>query len=428
MLRPFSKSLFASAVLAAALHASLLLAQTKVQGSVSNGTTDRPVANQAIRLLNPRAGAQVATAASDGAGHFAFTSGEIDPKSFYLVTTEYQGVSYNAPASFDSNGNADVKLTIYDSTHSPAGIRIPAMRMLIGAEGQELRIQEEYAIQNSNDPPRAYTAAAGTFKFHIPADANQANVSVTGVMNMPLPQTPQPGSKPGEFSIGYPLKPGVTMLTLQYTRPYSASAEIHDGASFPIDQAELYVYPSSLSVSATGFQPTRVDTTHEVQVFGAPQFPANTMALAIRLSGAAAAGPPPNMEQGGAGQGQGGGQDQGAAQDQVKIIPNSISTVGAPILAGFLLLLFWALGVRVLKDWHRLKARIAAEGSAPPLDAKVEKLLTSMADLDELFAGKKIPESKYWKERLELKARLVTLLKKNPPAGLESYAARPQPR
>lgn len=419
---PRAKSLFILVAAGAMLDASLLLAQTQIQGSISNGTVDRPVARQQIRLLNPRAGEQVASATSDGAGHFAFPAVNIDAKSFYLITTEYQGVSYNAPASFNASGEANVKLTVYESTQSRAGIRIPAMRILMGAEGSELRVQEEYAIQNSSDPPRSYTASGGTFSFHIPADAGTPNVSVTGLMNMSLPQTPQPGKSPGDYTISYALKPGVTMLTLQYTRPYSGSnADTHDGASFPIDQAELYVYPSSLSVAATGFHPSRVDSAHEVAVFGAPQFPPNTMAMSIRLSGAAAAGPPPGMDQGTAGQ-------EGATQDQVKVVPNSISDVGGLVLAGFLLLLFWALGVRVMRDWPRLKAQAAGPGSAPQVDARIEELLTSIADLDELFAAQKIAEPKYWKERLELKARLVALLKKLPPARLESYAARPHPR
>lgn len=422
MFRSQAKSLLMLVTAVAALHASPLRAQTQVQGSISNGTTDKPMARQQIRLLSPRAGEQVATATSDNAGRFVFPAANIDTKSFYLVTTDYQGVSYNVPASFNANGEANVKLTVYEATHSPAGIRIPAMRMLMGAEGSELRVQEEYAIQNSSDPPRSYTVSDGTFKFHIPADAGTPNVSVTGLMNMSLPQTPHPGKNPGEYSIDYALKPGVTMLTLQYTRPYSgSSAEIHDGSSFPIDQAELYVYPSSLSVSATGFQPSRVDNAHQVAVFGAPQFPPNTMAMAIRLTGTAASGPPPGMDNGSSSQ-------EGATQDQVKVVPNSISEVGGPILAGFLLLLFWALGVRVMRDWPRLKAQAAGGGPTPQLDANVEKLLASIADLDELFATKKIAEPRYWKERLELKARLVALLKKHPPASLESYAARSHPR
>ena len=62
------------------------------------------------------------------------------------------------------------------------------------------------------------------------------------------------------------------------------------------------------------------------------------------------------------------------------------------------------------------------------LEGDVEKLFNSLADLDELFATGKIAEKPYWKERLELKARLVATLKKAPPALLDSYATRHSPR
>jgi len=55
-------------------------------------------------------------------------------------------------------------------------------------------------------------------------------------------------------------------------------------------------------------------------------------------------------------------------------------------------------------------------------------LLNSLADLDELFAGAKIPEKKYWKERLELKAKLVALVKKSQTLSPDTYAARRTPR
>jgi len=51
-----------------------------------------------------------------------------------------------------------------------------------------------------------------------------------------------------------------------------------------------------------------------------------------------------------------------------------------------------------------------------------------LADLDELFAAGKIVESKYRKERLESKAKLVAILKKSTPAVFQSHAARNMPR
>jgi hypothetical protein len=418
------KLLFKCVLLTALLTALLpvmALAQGKVEGTVSNGTVGKPVAHQEVRLLMPRNGMQpVATATSDASGHFAFTGADLDPKSFYLASTEFQGASYNAAVAFDPSGAANVVLTVYDSTRSPAGLTIPAARVLVGAEGPEMRVQEEYAVQNSSTPLRTYALPKGTFTFRVPADAGTPTVAVTGLMNMQLPQTPVPGKSPGQFSISYPLKPGVTSVSIQYRRPYQAAGVLlNDGAEFPIGQAEIYVYPSSLSVEAPGFQPAGIDQKHLLEKYEAQQLARNTTAFAIRFSGESASGPPPGMEQ--QGQEQNGGGD-------VKAVPNSVSQLTTPVLAGFLVLLLWALGVRVAKEWPKLKAQVAQESESAKLDPKVEKLLNSIADLDELFAANKIAEQAYWKERLELKARLVALLKKSPPARLTANAARQAPR
>ena len=60
--------------------------------------------------------------------------------------------------------------------------------------------------------------------------------------------------------------------------------------------------------------------------------------------------------------------------------------------------------------------------------APLVQLFNSLADLDELFSQGKIAEKKYWKERLELKARLMALVKKSQALSPETYAARgPRP-
>jgi hypothetical protein len=410
--------------LAAVFTPAGLFAQGKVSGVVSNGTVNRPVPNQEIRLLMPRGGMQqVGTATTDAEGRFSFTGADLDPKSFYLVSTDFQGAPYNTPATFDSSGTATVNLTVYDSMRSDASLRVSAVRVLVGAEGPGLRVQEEYAIQNSASPPRAYVGSGSTFRFHIPADAGTPSVAVTGLMNMQLPQTPAPGRGPGEFSIGYPIKPGATTVTIQYSMPYDASGvKLKDGASYPIDQAELYVYPSSLAIAAPGFQPAGIDNPHKIQKYEARQLASGTSSLSIQLSGESASGPPPGAEQ----QGQAQSNDQG--QGEVKIVPNSVSQLNGPVLAGFVLLLFWALGVRLAKDWPKLQAAGANGPAGRRYDPKLEKLLNSITDLDELFAAGKMAEQKYWKERLELKARVAAILKKSPPAAMESYAARHNPR
>ncbi len=403
-------ALWASSLLASLLAPPLHGAQGRIEGQITNGTTRKPVPNQEIRLLQPRQGMQqVATASTDASGRFLFAQSAVDASSFYLLQTDFQGVHYPAPVQFGPDGTAAVNLTVYDSTRSDADIRVHTLRIVARAEGSIVRVEEEYALQNSSAPPRAYQSPDGTFRFRLSSSAGEPAVAVAGLMNMLLPQTPERGKAPGEFFIRYPLKPGVTPATVAYVADYAPhELLLRDRTPFPIDHAELVVFPASLSVDTPLMKAAGLDATSNVKTFEAENLPRGAP-LEFRLSGEPAASSPAEAVQPG---------------DEVKIGPNTMTRLSVPLLVCFLLVLLWALGVRVAKEWPEWKTRHAASPAQKELTAKVDQLLNSLADLDELFASGKIAESKYWKERLELKARVVAMLKKAPSSLLESYATR----
>jgi len=232
-------------------------------------------------------------------------------------------------------------------------------------------------------------------------------------MNMPLPQTPEPAKSPGEFSINYPIKPGMTLVIISYETDYNpAQLELRDQVSYPIDKAEMWVSPTTLSVDSPVFKPAGVDTTNMVAKFEAEDLPAHA-ALEARLAGEAA----PSS-----------GSEGGGTEVEVKSLPNSMTRLGLPLLGCFLLILLWALGVAVAKEWALWKKWRGASPAQKELEAKVEPLLNSLADLDELFDSGKLAEKKYWKERQQLKAKLGTILKTGPSSLIESYATRRIPR
>ena len=105
-----------------------------------------------------------------------------------------------------------------------------------------------------------------------------------------------------------------------------------------------------------------------------------------------------------------------------------MTRLGVLLLVCVLLVLLWALGLRAAKEWKTSQRQKAESPAQKELEAKIDALLNSMADLDELRESGKIAEKAYWKERLELKAKVVTLLKKSPPSLLEPYATRHVPR
>lgn len=387
-----------------------LLAQGRVEGQVRNGTLGRTVPNQEVRLLMPRGGMQqIATVKTNATGRFSLVTSEIDPSAFYLLETRFQEVPYHAPVRFDSSGTATVDLTVFDSTRSEPALRIQSLRILIRAEGTRARVEELYDVLNPSQPPRAYTSSDGTFQFRVAVPGAEPQVAVIGLMNMPVPQTAEPGKSSGEFAIRYPLKPGLTQVAVSYDTDYSSPPlDLSEKVPYPVERAEIYVSPSSLSVESPVFKPAGIDRANNVQKFEAGSLPRGA-SLEARIAGEAPASSQSEI---------------GQAEPEVKVVPNSMTRVGLPLLACFLLVLFWALGVRVAKEWPRRQLQRSADPAQKQFAAKVESLLNSLADLDELFASGKVPEAKYWKERLELKARLAAALKKSSPSFLKSYATR----
>jgi hypothetical protein len=361
----------------------------------------------------PRGGMQqVATAVTDSSGHFAMASSALASDSFYLLQATYQDVSYHAPVKFDDQGEARVDITVYDAARTAPRVRIQSARIILHAEGGKVHVQEMFAIRNAADPPRSYVNSDGTFLFHLAKTAGDPTAAVAGLMNMPLPQPVNPGKGPGDFSIQYPLKPGLTVMMVAYDSDYGSSKlNFADSVAYPIDRVELLVAPSNLSVDSPLFKAAGADAETGSQKYVAESVPPNAE-LAASVRGEVSAGE----------------ASASPADSEVKTLPNSMTLLGGPLLACFLLILLWGLGVRVAKEWPQWKAQQSASQLQKALEAEVEKLFNSLADLDELFAAGKIAEKPYWKERLELKARLVAALKKAPPALLESYVTRHTPR
>jgi hypothetical protein len=389
---------------------SALAAQ--IQGQVSNGTTQQPLANQKIDVISPRGGmAVVGGATTDASGHFTIDSSQIGTNGFFLAQTTYQGVDYNAPIQFDPSGNAAVDITVYESTSKEPALQISSARVIVRAEGTQAHVQELFAVENGTR--KAYLNSKGTFGFHIPPAVSNPTVAAIGLMNMPLPQNAEKGKKPGDFYITYALKPGRNVMMVAYDTDYtSRQLSLDDSVSYPIKSVQLFVVPPSLTVNSKMFSPAGQDSDTGAQVYEASGLKAGAV-LAAKLSGEpAAAGE----------QASNGGQGQQQGDNQVKIVPDSITSVGIPLILCFLLFLLWALGIRVAKEWPRWKAKQQGSPVQKQFRAKMETLINSIADIDELFASGKIAEKQYWKERLELKAKAVAILKAGPSTKSKPYA------
>ncbi|MGA2629661.1 MAG: hypothetical protein ABSG54_05540 [Terriglobia bacterium] len=401
---------FWATLLAAALGPPPLAAQSKVEGQVINGTTRQPVANQLVQLLVVGAGMrEVSTAKTDASGHFALAPSGAAAGPLLLVQTVYQGVNYRARVA----DRGATEITVYDATRTAPPLQIRSARIVVQAQGPKARVQEFFAIENLAQPPRTYSNSDGTFRFRLGQGAGNPTAAVLGQMNMPIPQAVQDGKSAGEFLINHALQPGLTVVMVDYDADYSAgSLALADSAEFAIERAELLVGPNSLSVESKLFKSAGTDSGTGMQKFEAAVLAGGTP-LEARVSGEAAAAPP---------------SEPAGGEGEIQTTPNSMTRVGVLLLLCLLLVLVWALGVRAAKEWGKAQEVGPESPAQKQLEVKVDALLNSMADLDELHENGKVADKPYWKERLELKAKVVGILKQASPNLLKSYASRRNPR
>ncbi len=411
--RTFRRTGIIAFILALALGSAARAQGVHIEGRVTNGTTNRPVANAEVLLLTPKpqVGMQLITKVSaDADGRFAISDSSLDPGTFYLVQVNAGDVPYHFPIQPGTASNATVDAKVYDASSRDPGLHVSLLRIMVQASGDKAQVQQDYRVENDSRPPRTYNDVAGTFRFRLPPEVSQPTISVAGLLNMQIPQTPTPGKSPGEFVLHYPFKPGETAVTVRYDADYSsAGTNLNGGVPYPVDRAELYVMPANLEVKSALFKPAGRDDSNNIENLTAEKLPRDA-ALTATLSGDAVLNQQPQEEQQG--------------DSQVKVVPDPMTKLGVPLLACFLLVLLWALGICASKEWQQLKTRSQLGQERQQFEAKAEELFNSIADLDELFEAEKIEKKQYWKERLELKAKLTAILKKGPASLLESYATR----
>jgi hypothetical protein len=384
----------------------------RVSGQIINGTTGRPASRQTVQLLMPAQGKveQIAATQTDAEGRFSFHRSDINTTSFYLLQSAYEGVNYNQPVRFAADGNSTDNFKIYDASRVEPPLRISSARVLVRAQGNKIRVEELFALRNETNPPVSYANRNGTFHFRLDPNAGQPSAAVAGEMNLPLPQDVDQAKSPGQFFIRYPLKPGLTVVMVAYESDYSSeSFNLADSVPYPIDEIEMDVVPATLAITSPLFRAAGRDTDTGGQKLVADDIRPDEL-LQANFHGEPVAESASSESQG-----------------DVKELPNQMTRLGWPLIGCFLLVLLWAMGVRISKEWARRDIARPGSPALKELETKLEKLLDSLANLDELFEAGKLPEKKYWRERLDLKAKLVVLLRKTPPAFLQSYASRHNP-
>jgi hypothetical protein len=359
-----------------------------VSGRVINGTMEAtPPEGLVIRL---RAfdmdavfvDAITTTVAADGSFRFE----GIDPTAPIQLEplTVYDGIFYfgdleSAIVLSPERPEADVDITVYETTEDASTVRIELIHVIFDFASGQTRVTELYVLSNDGDQTFVGTLEEGTLRLTVPANALSF----------------QPGGEPGRYltlangladTVPIPPGEGTAESFLIYDLAYDGELELSRPMPYDVRAVRIILPDVGVEVSGDGIQPggpfQAQDTTF--QTYLAEDLSAGDR-LTLRLSGrpeisSAPASPSPHRP---------------AGPNDTQSIAIGLSTL---VFALALSYLYW-------RGHLSLRLRPAAQD-------RQSALLQSIADLDDDFEAGRVKEKQYRVRRARLKGELVELMEK----------------
>jgi hypothetical protein len=311
-------------VLSSLVGAGMLAQAATVSGTVTDKTTNKPAAGDAVVLLDVQAGmSEAAHATTDAKGHYSISAPGDGP---YLVRVTHQGAGYfiaAPPGAASSPGAGDI--AVYDVAAKVSGVHIEAD--VIEAETDPsgaLKIDERYYVHNTSSPPVTQWSPK-SFSIVLPADAQVTDTGAQRPSGLPTSVKMDADGPKGHYSFNFPIQPDDgekdTMFQISYTLPYQGEKyTFRPSLTLPADNFAVLL-PKSMTFTPGGgldFKPVNEDPS--VQTYLLKNASAG-QALAFTISGE---GQIPRPAQGDSG-GQDAGGQMGASTGQ----PGG--GIGAPI-------------------------------------------------------------------------------------------------
>lgn len=356
------------------LFAGAVAQAATVTGTVTDRTTGKPAAGDAVVLVEPMTGmSEVGRTTTDAQGRYSLNLPGNNP---YLIRVTHQGAEYFIPAP-QSGGTGDIP--VYDVAAKVEGVTIAEHVTGIEADNGQLRAVERYEVHNASSPPRTQWSKR-SFEVILPADAvlGDASAQRPGAGSLPTTVRLDPDGPKGHYSIDFPIQPDEggkgTLFQVQYQLPYSSgSYSFHSLVTLPAETVWV-VLPKSMTFtggSGSGFASSPQDPT--VQTFLTRDV-ASGKAVEFSVSGTGSFG---REEQ--TGQGDNAGQEAGVPGNQPGggigepiNTPDPLSKYKWWILAGLAVLLAASAGFLLRKP--AMAGAVAPGGTAVPTGVAVSGL------------------------------------------------------
>jgi hypothetical protein len=411
----FKRMIFRTVALSLLFSGALAHAAT-ITGTVTDKTTGKPAAGDAVVLVDVQAGMnEAAKTTTDAHGHYSLTK---PGSSNYLVRVIHQGATYFIGAP---EGNAPGDIAVYDVAAKVAGVVIDEDVLgLVETDHGQLRVIERYAIHNSSAPHRTQWSTR-TFEIVLPEGAVVDGVSGQRPGGLQTSLKLDPDGPNGHYSFNFPIQPDDgdkgTLFQLEYEVPYSGGKfTFHPQVSIPAKTVWVMMPKSMIFASGAGseFQSSPQDPSFLTFV---TRNAVPGKALEFTVSGN---GSLPREDQGAQGsQADSGGQGAGAPGNQPGggmatpiNTPDPLSKYKGWILGGLALLLAASAAFLLRKPAPGTAFEAGATQALASPAARHAALLNALKE--ELFAleSEKIAGTLAPAEYAELKAALETVLRR----------------
>ena len=369
-----------------------------VHGTVTNGTTGKPVSSAHVIVIQPSAGMLEVGSTEATNGQFQVPNLS-DKAPIYVLRVEYAGTTYNEPVRV-TGADQTVDIAVFETTTSWAGVGVVVPHLAIARQGDELMIEQMYEITNSTSPAKTITGQDGAFKVFLPADMDSLTDCYVTAGEMPLKRTPVPTDVVDLYGIDYPIRPGITRVTIAYTVPYaSGSYTMNHKFAEAVTHMSVFAVDSTMQVSSTSHQFASTESVHDMKAYALHDIKANST-VTLTFSGGDPNFAGLNLDENGNATGGGGG----AAGDNENVIPRfgEDEKISRFLMVTVLLVLAGVVGMS-LRDRH--------DPLSDPqvLRAHYDLLLARLARLDDLHAAQTIPDDVYRSSREDMMGRLAAL-------------------
>ncbi len=216
-----------------------------ITGVIHMGTPGAELGPVKITVIAPSLGMEEVASTTATGGRFQLTN--VQAKApFFLVRAEYKGVTYNQPLRL-TGAPASVAFTVYDVSDQWRGAEV-SERRLLRSDGKLFQVDELIQVTNPGD--RALYKEGGLFAIFLPRGRTGETGITVRAQGQPVQREPVATGDPEIFTVDYPIRPGVTQITVNYSLPYPGK-KLHYEARLPYDlpRIDLFVQPADVTVT-----------------------------------------------------------------------------------------------------------------------------------------------------------------------------------